>query len=73
MQSHSSAMMSSAHGYSVIDDHARNLLNDTERGQAYPHKVGYYSPLELFFLEAKRFDYLLIGESLALKLKHQAL
>ena len=71
MLSHSSAMMSSAHGYSVIDDHARNLLNDTERGEAYPHKVGYYLPL--FCLEAKFLDYPVIGESLTLKLKYQAL
>ena len=38
MLSHSSAMMSSAHGYTVIDDHARNLLNDTERGELYPYR-----------------------------------
>ena len=73
MLSHSSAMMSSAHGYSVIDDHARNLLNDTERGGAFPHLVGYYLPLELLCLVAKRLDYPVIGESLALELKYQAL
>lgn len=50
MLSQSSAMMSSAHSFSQIDEQARNLLNDNERGKGILIRLLTFSLL--FDLEA---------------------